>query len=306
MLKWKLGIVLLIGIVSVSCAAIFIRLAIALVEVKSIGFSLFVAASRLIFASFILIPIWKQLRQDRVSPKAYYFAVAAGLSLALHFASWITSLSFTSIAASTTLVTTNPIWVALISWFWWKEKPKKLTLLGIAVALVGSIIIAFGDPVICMECDRSINTEKFENSLLGNILATIGAFMASLYFLFGTQAQNLGLTISSYIAIAYTTAALILLPLPLLFGSSYFGYPNLVYIYVLLMAIVSQLIGHTSFNWAVKYVSPTLVSLTILFEPLGASLLGFFIFKEVPSSSVLTGGVILLLGVGIAVVGTRG
>jgi drug/metabolite transporter (DMT)-like permease len=129
--------------------------------------------------------------------------------------------------------------------------------------------------------------------------------MASFYFLFGTQSQKLGLNISSYIAIAYTTAALILLPLPLLFGSSYFGYPNLVYIYVLLMAIVSQLIGHTSFNWAVKYVSPTLVSLTILFEPIGASLLGFFLFQEIPSYSVLTGGVILLVGVGIAVLGIR-
>jgi drug/metabolite transporter (DMT)-like permease len=297
MLKWKLGIVLLIGIISVSSAAIFIRLAIALVEVKSIGFSLFLAASRLIFASLVLIPAWKQLRQNRVSRQAYYYAVTAGLSLALHFASWITSLSFTSIAASTTLVTTNPIWIALISWFWWKEKPKKLTLLGIVVALVGSVIIAFSD--------RAVNTENFDDSIFGNFLAIIGALMASFYFLFGTQAQKLGLNISSYIAIAYTTAALILLPLPLLFGSSYFGYPNLVYIYVLLMAIVSQLIGHTSFNWAVKYISPTLVSLTILFEPIGASLLGFFLFKEIPSLSVLAGGVILLLGVGMGVLGTR-
>jgi drug/metabolite transporter (DMT)-like permease len=152
MFKWKVGIVLIIGIISVSSAAIFIRLAIAVVGVKSIGFSLFLAASRLIFASLILIPVWKQLKQNQVSHQAYYYAVAAGFSLALHFASWISSLSFTSIAASTTLVTTNPIWVALISWFWWKEKPKKLTLLGISVALVGSIIIAFGD--------RATNTEN--------------------------------------------------------------------------------------------------------------------------------------------------
>jgi drug/metabolite transporter (DMT)-like permease len=297
MFKWKIVIVLILGIISVSSAAIFIRLAIAAVGVKSIGFSLFLAASRLIFASLMLIPVWKRVIQNRVSSKAYYYAVAAGLSLALHFASWITSLSFTSIAASTTLVTTNPIWIALISWFWWKEKPKKLTLLGIGIALLGSVIIAFGD--------RSISRESFDNSLFGNFLATLGALMASFYFLFSTQSQKLGLNISGYIAIAYTTAALILLPLPLLFGASYFGYPNLVYIYVFLMAIVSQLIGHTSFNWAVKYISPTLVSLTILFEPIGASLLGFIIFKEIPSFSVLTGGVILLMGVGIALLGIR-
>jgi drug/metabolite transporter (DMT)-like permease len=271
-----------------------VRLAIAAVGIKSVGFSLFLAASRLIGAAILLTPVWQQVRRERIASQAYYYAAAAGLCLAFHFASWITSLSFTSIAASTTLVTTNPVWVALISWWWLKEKPTNLTLLGIAIALTGSIVIAVGD--------RAVDPVSAPNILLGNCLALIGAVMASCYFLFGTQAQKEGLSIISYIAIAYTTAAIILLPLPFVFGASYSGYPQLVYFYVVLMAIVPQLIGHTSFNWAVKYISPTLVSLTILFEPIGASWLGFFLFQEIPSRSVFFGGFILLVGVAIAVI----
>ncbi len=298
MLKWKVGLILFIGVIAVSSAAVFIRLAIAAAEVRGVGFSLFLAASRLIVSALILIPVTRKLNRDRVTPKAYYCAVAAGLSLALHFATWITSLSFTSIAASTTLVTTNPVWVALISWWWLKEKPSKLTLLGVIVALAGGITIAVGDR-------NSENAINVANTFLGNGLALVGAFMASCYFLLGTQAQKFGLNIGSYIAIAYTTAAIILLPLPLLFNASYFGYPLPVYLYTFLMAIVSQTIGHTSFNWALRFISPTLVSLAILFEPIGASLLGLFIWQEIPSRSVFLGGVILLVGIAIAIIGTR-
>jgi drug/metabolite transporter (DMT)-like permease len=298
MLKWKVWLVLFIGVIAVSSAAVFIRLAIVAAEVRGVGFSLFLAASRLIVSALILSPLWRQLNRDRVTTKAYYYAVAAGFSLALHFATWITSLSFTSIAASTTLVTTNPVWVALLSWWWLKEKPSKLTLLGILIALTGGIIIAVGDR-------NSENAINIANTFLGNGLALVGALMASCYFLLGTQAQKFGLSIGSYIAIAYTTAAIVLLPLPLLFNTSYFGYSPSVYLYTFLMAIVSQTIGHSSFNWALRSISPTLVSLAILFEPIGASLLGLFIWQEIPSRSVFLGGVILLLGTAIAIIGTR-
>lgn len=103
-----------------------------------------------------------------------------------------------------------------------------------------------------------------------------------------------------YIAIAYTTAAIILLPFPLLVGNGYVGYPQQVYFYGLLMAIIPQLIGHTSFNWSLRWLSPTFVTLSILFEPIGASCLGFILFTEIPSISVLVGGGILLSGVAIA------
>jgi drug/metabolite transporter (DMT)-like permease len=229
-------------------------------------------------------------------PGALRYAVAAGLCLSLHFATWITSLSFTSIAASTTLVTTNPVWVALLSWLWWKEKPTRLTMAGIAVALAGGILIALGDAGA---------VTPGNNPTLGNSLALIGAWMASLYFLLGREAQQRGLGIGSYVVVAYSAGALVLLPLPFIFGSNYVGYPVAVYLYILLMAIASQVLGHTSLNWAVRWISPTLVTLGILFEPVSSSLLGFLIFKEVPGELVLSGAIVLLIGVALAVIGAR-
>ena len=293
---WQVTVILTIGILSVSSTAIFIRLALEASGKLGLEFSLFLAASRLIIASIILLAAWPTVVKNKVSHHAYYYAIAAGFSLALHFVCWITSLSFTSIAASTTLVTTNPIWVALLSWFWFKEKLKKVTIFGIVIALLGGIFIALGG---------HDTTNSYSQPLLGNSLALMGAFFVSFYLIFGKLSQQEGLKISSYSVIVYTTAAMLLLPLPFIFGSGYTNYPDDVYFYVLLMAIFSQLIGHTSINWSVRYVSPTLVTLAILFEPIGASVLGFILFTEIPSTLVLIGAIIILIGVIIAVLSSQ-
>ncbi|BAU64597.1 hypothetical protein STA3757_19690 [Stanieria sp. NIES-3757] len=290
--SWQVGIVLSIGVVAVSTAAILIRLTMAAAATNSVGFSLFIAASRLIISAVILIPTWHSFKNYQVTNKALIFAIAAGICLALHFATWITSLAFTSIAASTALVTTNPIWVAILSQVWLKEKLSKYTIIAILIALTGGIIIALAD----------YDSTELTNPILGDILALIGAWMASLYLLFGLQAQRQGLNISNYIAVSYSTAALILFPLPLLFGVNYFDYPSKVYFYILLMAIIAQLIGHTTFNWAITWISPTFVTLSILFEPIGSSLLGYFLFAETPANLVIVGGLVLLLGVALAII----
>ncbi|MGB3691685.1 MAG: DMT family transporter [Spirulinaceae cyanobacterium] len=292
--QWQVIIILCIGVLSISTAAIFIRLAIETVQIRGVGFSLFIAASRLTLASLVLIPTIPFSKQKTIPKKEFYYATAAGICLALHFATWITSLSFTSIAASTTLVTTNPIWVALFSWFWYQVKPHKLTIIGIGIALLGSMIIVGGD---------TGETEVSTNPLLGNFLALIGAWMASLYLILARQAQNESLSTQSYVTIVYSTAAVILLPLPLLFGTSYFGYPGDVYLYILLMAILSQVVGHTSLNWAVRWLSPTLVTLAILLEPIGSSLMGFIVFGEIPHNLVLLGAGVVLMGVALAIFG---
>lgn len=128
---------------------------------------------------------------------------------------------------------------------------------------------------------------------------------ASCYFLLGREAQRRGLSTWAYVRVAYTAAALLLLPLPYLFGGGYGGYPLEVYAYLLLMALLPQLVGHTSFNWATRHIPPVLVTLAILFEPVGASLLAYFLFGELPGSRVLLGALILLVGVALAVVGGR-
>ncbi len=294
---WQLSVVLIIGILAVSAAAIFIRLAMDSAANYTIGFSLFLSAFRLVIAALILLPTSRKIKQQvKVTSQTYYLAIAAGICLGFHFATWISSLAFTSVAASTTLVTTNPIWVALFARWWFKEKLSDQTAIAIAIALFGSVLIAIGD-------SNSISNNS--NSLLGAILALIGAIMASLYIIFSRQAQQQGLSLTSYITIAYSTAALILLPLPVLFGASYGGYPQEVYIYGFLMAIFCQIIGHTSFNWALRWLSPTIVTLCILVEPVGSSILAWIILQEIPSIRVIVGGLILLLGVTIAVVNQK-
>ncbi|ACB50203.1 hypothetical protein cce_0852 [Crocosphaera subtropica ATCC 51142] len=293
---WQITLILTIGVFSFSSTAIFIRLALDASGKLGLEFSLFLAASRLMIASFVLLPAWQTVVKHKANVKAYYYAIGAGFSLAFHFVFWITSLSFTSIAASTTLVTTNPIWVSILSWVWFKEKLKKLTILGIIVALLGGILIALGG--------NDVNN-SYSQPMLGNLLALMGAWFVSLYLIFGKISQQEGLKISSYSVIVYTTAAILLFPLPFLFGSGYTNYPHSVYVYVVLMAIFSQLIGHTSLNWSVRWVSPTLVTLAILFEPIGSSFLGFIIFQEIPSMLVLIGAIIILIGVIIAVLSSQ-
>ncbi|WP_013324690.1 DMT family transporter [Gloeothece verrucosa] len=289
----KVGMILALGVLAISTAAIFIRLCFEIAGVQGVGFSLFLAASRLIIAATILLPRWPNLKYTQENRSATYYACGAGCCLALHFATWITSLSFTSIATSTTLVTTTPVWISLLSWWWFGEKLTKPMIRGITIALVGGILITLGD--------GSIGGEN-NNPLLGDFLALIGAWMASLYLLLGREAQRFGFSVGNYILIAYSSAALLLLPFPLLMGTSYLGYPKEVYLYVLLMAIFSQLIGHTTLNWAVRSISPTLVALAILFEPVGSSVFGWIIFGELPPQLVILGGVVVLIGVAIAII----
>ncbi|MBW4536236.1 MAG: DMT family transporter [Pleurocapsa minor HA4230-MV1] len=289
--RLQILLVVVISIIGVSLAAIWVRLAVDTVMVDNqVGFSLFLAASRMILATIILLPTWKNLKLDRAKSAAYYYAIAAGLCLAIHFATWITSLAYTSIAASTVLVTTNPIWVGLFSWWWYGEKLSLQGIIGIGIALFGGAIMAIADSNI----DGS-----YSNPILGDVLALIGAVMSSLYMIFGSQAQRRGLDTGSYVAIAYFTAALCLFPLPFLFKVSYLGYQGKVYLYVCLMALMSQIIGHTSLNWSMRWISPTVISLSLLFEPVIASLVGAIVFGEVPSINLLLGGCIILGGIGV-------
>ena len=305
--KWQVYIILIVGIIAVSTSAIWIRLCLEVIDDNGIGISLFIASSRLILSSFILICSYSlsffktQFNykdnilikiKNKPKKKAYYLAIASGICLGLHFASWITSLSFISITAATVLVNTNSLWIALLSWFFYKEKLSKSISIGIFIAFIGSIIITLsGDH----------NNVNYSNlSLLGNILALLGAILVSCYLLLGKESQNQGLSLNKYIAIAYTTGALFLFPFPILLRINYLNQPLLVYIYLIAMALICQLIGHTTINWSMLHISPTIVSLFILFEPLGASFLGFLSFREVPSIYLVIGGIFVLMGVAIS------
>ena len=143
--NFKVILILTIAIFAVSTSAIWIRLAMQTANNYTVGFSIFLAASRLIFSALILLPNSYKIKTNSTNDKAYYWAIIAGICLAGHFASWISSLAFTSIAASTTLVTTNPIWVGLLSRFLFREKLSKLTIIGIGISFAGGFLIALNN-----------------------------------------------------------------------------------------------------------------------------------------------------------------
>lgn len=293
---FRIALVLFTGLMAASTAAVFVRLGYAAGEgLSDIGLGIAMATLRLCFASMLLLPLWYRTRnEDRPQQGAYRFAIGAGFFLAIHFASWVPAFAFTSIAASTTIASSSPVWVALLLWLWRGEVPGRLTMIGIAVAIGGAIVLALGD---------SGGDSSGSNPLLGNALALSAALGFSFYFLLGQEAQRRGLSTSRYVAVAYAVGALSLIGVPFIVEPHYGELPWMVFLYGLLLAMVPQLIGHTSFNWAVRWVTPTLVTVVILMEPIGASFLGFVFFGEVPGWMVLVGAVILLGGVGMAVAG---
>ena len=278
--------VLGLGLVAVSLAAIFIRLADAP--------ALVVAAYRMGLASVVLLP-WSlpALRRANLTRTTLLYSALAGLCLALHFATWISSLSYTSVAASVSLVASQPLWVALLAWLFLGLAPSFLTLLGVVTAVAGGALIGFGD------------FTSGSAPLLGDALAVVGALAGAAYFLLGRAAQRQGLSLNAYIGLAYGVAAVVLLPLPWLAAVPYGGYSAATFAWIALLALLPQLVGHTGINYALRYLSPTLVATVALLEPVGAVVLAALFFKEWPTPVTLVGAVVLLGGVLFTVQGTR-
>ena len=275
----KAYLALLVGVVSVSFAAIFIRLADAP--------PLVIAAYRLTIASLILIPFtYKKtvLSLRQLSGRDSLLLLFSSFFLALHFALWITSLSYTSIASSVILVTCHPAFVAVISYFLWHEVLNRLTIGGMAIAFAGIVLINYSGFTFGQQ------------AILGDVLALIAGFAMGGYLIIGGQLKT-RIEILPYLTMIYTGAAAILLLATAGFGYPFTGYSGTTYLMMVLLAVVPQLIGHSSFNLAVRLIPVTFVSVAILGEPVGATLLGYFILDEVPAASELIGGVLILAGI---------
>lgn len=289
----RIAWVLAIGVLAISAGSIFARLSQQAAGTASPGYSLVICGVRLAVASLLLAPVWRGVPRPSTHRAAWRASCLAGVCMGVHFATWITSLAYTSIVASTTLVTSTPIWVALIGWVVWGERPSARSGLGIAVALAGGLMIGAAQ-----------GGEAGSDPALGNVLALSGALAGAMYFLLGRTAQQAGFSVAAHGTVAYTTAALLVAPLPWLFGTGYAGWPAMAYGWVVLMALFPQLVGHTCFNWAMRHGSPVVVSLVLLAEPVGASVLAYLVFGEVLGLPVLAGAVTLLAGVALAVTGT--
>jgi len=272
-------ITLFVGVLAVSFAATFIRL--------SDAPPLVIATYRLAIASIILIPI-AAIKSRRNLPQLprqdILLILLSSVFVALHFGLWITSLSYTSIASSVVLVTAHPAFVAVISYFLWGERLNKLTIGGIAVAFIGVVFINYSGLTFGSQ------------AIVGNLLALIGGFAMGAYLIVGRQLRA-RIDILSYLTILYTCSAVILLVATVLSGHSLFGYSPTTYLMLILLALVPQLIGHTSINLAVRLIPVTFVSVAILGEPIGAALLGSIILGEIPTANEIAGGFLMLSGI---------
>ena len=290
---------LLFGILAASSASIFIRFA------QQDAPSLVIAAYRLTFATLILAPIAISRRMEEIKSltmRQVGLMALSGVFLGCHFATWISSLKYTSVPSSAVLVTTSPLWVALLSPLFLKERIGRTVGAGLVIALVGSVIV--GGSEACHWTDFGMNCESFSQALhgkmlFGNFLALAGAWFAAFYLVIGRKVRP-GLSLLCYTFVVYGIAAATLLVMVAVSGESMLGYQPSTYGFFLALAVFPQLLGHTSFNWALKFIPAALVSIVLLGEPISSTVLAFIILKEPPTMLELIGGFFILGGIYLA------
>jgi drug/metabolite transporter (DMT)-like permease len=274
---------LVIGVTAVSFSSVFVRLA------DAPAFA--IAFYRCAFASLVLVPLaWTRHRPalHALSRRDRQLLLASGVVLAAHFASWIPSIGLTTVAASAVLVQTSPVWVAVLGRFV-GERAAAGTAWGIAVALVGVGIIAVQQ-----------TGAPGSNPLLGDLLAIAGAFFAAIYILLGRRLRPI-LPLVPYTAAVYAVSAAVLAVVMVVSRTSFVGYEPRVWLLFVAITVGPQFLGHTVFNYLLGHVRASIVSVSLLAEPVGATILAFVILDEAPGAWTLIGGAIVLAGVYLAI-----
>jgi drug/metabolite transporter (DMT)-like permease len=291
-------LVLGLGIFAVSTSAVFIRLA------QQEASSVAVAAYRLSIASILLLPFaWRRRTELRALDRIkWLLLVFSGALLAVHFITWISSLAYTSVASSVVLVTTTPLWVALLSPLFLKERIPPLVWIGLVVALMGGMVVGLNDA--CQFSSGGLACPGLAGfmagkAFFGNGLALIGAFMAAGYMIIGRKVRP-GLSITAYISVVYGVAAILLDLMAIFSGEQIGGFRPTIYLWFAALAVIPQLLGHTSYNYALGYLPAAYVSVATLAEPIGSTLLAILILSERPSVVEIIGGVVILAGIAIA------
>lgn len=285
-------IFLVIGLMSIAGSPIMVRLA----QGEAVP-SLVIAASRLVLAALILTPL--VLRQylhaiRQLTGRDWLLVGASGIFLAIHFASWVTSLEYTSVLLSVVFVTSSPIWVALMEFFFLQARLHRLVIAGLLVALAGGLLIGFaGD-----SSDASTGT----NDLIGGGLSLIGAVAMAAYLTIGRRVRA-RMPVIPYIWLVYGASGLILLSVVLMLGIPITGYPLIGYGWLIGLAVFPQLLGHSSLNYAVGYLPATLVSMVTQLEPIASAILAYLLFSELPAPLQILGSAIILVGVMLANIG---
>jgi drug/metabolite transporter (DMT)-like permease len=269
-------LVLLGGVLAVSVSSIMVR--------YTTADPLVVAFYRMLLTALLLAPVAAKQDGLRMDRKSLRLSVLSGLFLAAHFATWFWSIRLTSIASSTILVNTHPLWVLLLSLILWRERPGRVGLAATALALAGAVLISWGDL-------------KFDpQALVGDLLAVVGAVTVSGYLLLGQQVRKqVGALL--YSVTAYAVAAVALLVAALSTGAPLVGFAPINWALFFGLAVIPTIFGHTLFNWVLRYLPAPVVSLSILGEPVGATLLAWLLFTQAPSPATLAGGTLALGGI---------
>ena len=281
---------LLMGIIAGSFAAVLVRLA------QGAGMpSLVIAAGRLGIAAIVLLPFafrdgWQDMRG--LSRRSWGLVMLAGLLMAIHFAAFISALEYTSVLTTLVFSGTTPFYAAFIGWFAFGDRPRRNVWFGIMLALIGTVIVASGG-------DAGTPSTR-EAPLLGASLAFSAAFAIAVYFAVGRQVRA-NLNTVTYSALVFGLGAVwLFLILPML-GYSMLGYSREAYLWLLAIAGVAQLIGHSGWNLALGGFSAALVSLGLLMVPVTGTVTAFFLLQETPGIASIIGSVIILFGIGVAV-----
>ncbi|MFN2590314.1 MAG: DMT family transporter [Actinomycetota bacterium] len=271
------------GVVAVSFAAIFIRYA----EANA----LVIAFYRQAMAAAVVLPVVVLRRRHelrRMTLSQATMAVGSGALLAVHFATWIPSVKLTTVAASVVLVTSSPLFVALASQALFGERVGHVAIGGIVAGLAGAAIISGGDFALS------------SRAVAGDLLALAGALAAGGYFLAGRRLRQ-DVSLLTYIGVVYTSCAVLLWPVAVASGGPLTGFDPTTWAMFVLLALVPQVFGHTAFNYALKDVSATVVSISIMGEPIGSTVLAMAFFGETPPWTALLGGALILAGIYVAV-----
>ena len=283
--RTRLLLSLCIGMVAISLASVFVRLA----QAEGVP-TLTIAAWRLTVASAVLLPYTWFTRRDEIQDlgrQEWILLAASGVFLGLHFAAWIGSLAYTSVASSVVLVSMGPVFVGLGSWTFLRERPSLRMTLGILLAAAGSIVISWGD------------FGQGQDQLLGDVLALFGAIMVAAYLMIGRKVRGTR-SLATYIAAVYGVAMLTVLSLVLSTGQPMAGFSLGAYGWMLALGLIPQLIGHSTLNWALRYLSATFVSIITLSEPIGSGILAYIILGEAVTVPTAIGGACVLIGIYVA------
>ena len=274
-------IMVIVGLLGVSLSSIFVRLA--------DGPSVVTAACRLLWTVLLLTPVAlgrQEIRKEIfcADKKSVLLCVLSGICLAAHFTTWFESLKHTSVASSTAIVCTEVIWVSIGYCLFMKGKMNWKVILCIAVMVAGSMLIAFSDSM------------AGEGHLYGDILAVIGAISVAGYTLIGKEMRK-SMTTTAYTYIVYTTCALVLVGTTIFQGYGVTDFSIRTIGAGFLLAVVSTIMGHSVFNWCLKYFTPSFVSGARLCEPVIASIVAIFLFQEIPAAMQVLGSAIVIGGV---------